>query len=159
MKRLSRVFSGSPKPIPSEDGAAPKESNAAPTNPKPVLVDRSIDEARPLRVVVIGAGISGILACIRFVQRIPNLDLCIYDKNADVGGTWFENRYPGCACGRDCHVAHIDGSCRSHILDFKTSQHTLTKLPLSPIKNGPHSMRAPPKSTNIGSVLPTSTGV
>ncbi|KAJ5729799.1 uncharacterized protein N7483_004307 [Penicillium malachiteum] len=59
---------------------------------------RSVDDHRPLRVVVIGAGISGILACIRLAQRIPNLDLCIYEKNADIGGTWHENVYPGCAC-------------------------------------------------------------
>lgn len=26
------------------------------------------------------------------------VDLAIYEKNSDVGGTWFENRYPGLAC-------------------------------------------------------------
>lgn len=67
--------------------------------PASVVEDRSVDESRPLRVVVIGAGITGILSCIRFVQRVPNLDLCIYDKNPDIGGTWLENKYPGCACG------------------------------------------------------------
>lgn len=61
---------------------------------------RSIDEVRPVKVIVIGAGVSGIIAGIRFPQRIPNLDLVIYDKNPDIGGTWFENRYPGIACGR-----------------------------------------------------------
>lgn len=99
MKRWSRVFSGSPKPIPPKEAEEPKETNIAPLSSTCMLEDRSIDDARPLRVVVIGAGISGILACIRFVQRIPNLELCIYEKNADIGGTWFENRYPGCACG------------------------------------------------------------
>lgn len=34
---------------------------------------------------------SGILACIRFMQQIPNLDICVYDKNANTRGTWFEN--------------------------------------------------------------------
>lgn len=65
---------------------------------KGVIEKRSVDE--PLRVVVIGAGISGILACVRFLQRIPNVEICVYDKNADLGGTWFENRYPGSACGK-----------------------------------------------------------
>lgn len=83
MKRLSRVFSGTPKPVVTEEKPAQPAA-------KIVIEQRSVDEGRPLRVVVIGAGISGILACIRFVQRIPNLDLCIYDKNADIGGTWFE---------------------------------------------------------------------
>ena len=62
---------------------------------KGVIERRSVDEPRPLRVVVIGAGISGILACVRFLQRIPNVEICVYDKNSDLGGTWFENRYPG----------------------------------------------------------------
>jgi cation diffusion facilitator CzcD-associated flavoprotein CzcO len=60
---------------------------------------RSVDELRRIKVIVIGAGISGIIAGIRFPQRIPNLELIIYDKNEDIGGTWFENRYPGVACG------------------------------------------------------------
>lgn len=68
------------------------------------LADRSIDDYRPIRVVVIGAGISGILASIRFPQRIPNLSLTVYEKNEDIGGTWFENRYPGCACDIPAHV-------------------------------------------------------
>lgn len=61
---------------------------------------QEVDLMRPMKVVVIGAGISGILAAIRFSQRIPNLNLVVYDKNPKVGGTWFENRYPGVACGQ-----------------------------------------------------------
>lgn len=93
MEWLSRVFSSGPVPVQSQPETAAAES-------KHVVEDRSIDEKRPLRVLVIGAGISGILSCIRFRQRIQNLEICIYDKNEDIGGTWFENRYPGCACGK-----------------------------------------------------------
>lgn len=64
-----------------------------------VIEDRAIDEARPLRVVCIGAGISGILTSIRFPHKLPSVQLQVYEKNAGIGGTWFENRYPGCACG------------------------------------------------------------
>lgn len=86
MWRLSRAFGfGSSEP-------ENKPENLA-------VEDRSVDEHRPMRVVVIGSGISGILASIRLRQRIPNLDLQVYEKNADIGGTWLENRYPGCACG------------------------------------------------------------
>lgn len=60
---------------------------------------RSIDDARPLKVIVIGAGISGIIATIILPRQVQNLDLAVYDKNEEVGGTWFENRYPGIACG------------------------------------------------------------
>jgi cation diffusion facilitator CzcD-associated flavoprotein CzcO len=66
----------------------------------PLITERAIDEPRPLRVIYIGAGVSGICAAIKFPQYVPNVNLVIYEKNADVGGTWFENRYPGCACGR-----------------------------------------------------------
>ncbi|HEY4377141.1 MAG TPA: NAD(P)/FAD-dependent oxidoreductase [Acidimicrobiales bacterium] len=44
-------------------------------------------------VVVIGAGMSGLLAGIRLAQA--GIDFTIVEKNAGVGGTWFENRYPG----------------------------------------------------------------
>lgn len=45
-------------------------------------------------VLVIGAGMSGILAGIQLGEAgIPYL---IIEKNAGVGGTWYENRYPGC---------------------------------------------------------------
>lgn len=65
--------------------------------------DFSIDEYRPMKVVIIGAGFSGILAGIRFRQYMPNLEMTIYEKNAGVGGTWYSNRYPlvpycSCSC-------------------------------------------------------------
>ncbi|KAK9446894.1 uncharacterized protein V1518DRAFT_435533 [Limtongia smithiae] len=63
-----------------------------------------IDHKRPLKVIVIGAGISGILAALRFPRRIPNLELVVYDKNPEVGGTWYENHYPGVACDIPAHV-------------------------------------------------------
>ncbi len=44
-------------------------------------------------VTVIGAGMSGILAGIRLKQA--GVPFTIIEKNADVGGTWFENTYPG----------------------------------------------------------------
>jgi cation diffusion facilitator CzcD-associated flavoprotein CzcO len=77
----------------------PGHPKDAPPSDTKIIEERSIDHARPMRVVVIGSGLSGIIASIRLRQRVPNLDLCIYEKNDDVGGTWLENRYPGCACG------------------------------------------------------------
>jgi cation diffusion facilitator CzcD-associated flavoprotein CzcO len=53
---------------------------------------RPIDECRPIKVICIGAGISGILTAIRFPQHIKNLDLTVYEKNEGPGGTWFENK-------------------------------------------------------------------
>ena len=44
-------------------------------------------------VVVIGAGQSGLLAAIRLQQA--GLPYTVLEKNAGVGGTWWENTYPG----------------------------------------------------------------
>ncbi|CAA7268081.1 unnamed protein product [Cyclocybe aegerita] len=65
--------------------------------------DFAIDDPRPMRVVVIGAGYAGIVAGIRFLQRVPNLELTIYDANAGIGGTWYSNRYPGLSCDIPSH--------------------------------------------------------
>ncbi|KAI5825444.1 FAD/NAD(P)-binding domain-containing protein [Schizophyllum commune Tattone D] len=64
----------------------------------------AIDDPRPMKVVVIGAGYSGVIAGIRFRQYISNLSLTIYDANAGVGGTWYSNKYPGLACDIPSHV-------------------------------------------------------
>lgn len=66
------------------------------------LNDTPIENQRPLKVRIIGAGYSGIYLGIRIPQRLRNVDLAIYEKNEAVGGTWFENRYPGCACDIPC---------------------------------------------------------
>ncbi|MDX2169075.1 MAG: NAD(P)/FAD-dependent oxidoreductase [Deltaproteobacteria bacterium] len=47
-----------------------------------------------LRVAIIGAGMSGLLAAIRLEQA--GVPYVVLEKNAAVGGTWLENSYPGC---------------------------------------------------------------
>lgn len=44
------------------------------------------------RVGIIGAGLGGLCAAIRLEQA--GIPYTVFDKNADVGGTWFENTYP-----------------------------------------------------------------
>jgi cation diffusion facilitator CzcD-associated flavoprotein CzcO len=57
-----------------------------------LIQNRSINEARPLKVMYIGAGVSGIIAAIEFLKAVPSLELVIYEKNPELGGTWYENR-------------------------------------------------------------------
>ncbi|KAI0342829.1 FAD/NAD-binding domain-containing protein [Trametopsis cervina] len=64
----------------------------------------NIDQFRRMKVICIGAGMSGILSAIRFRQRIPNLEFKIYEKQSGVGGTWWANRYPGVACDSPIHA-------------------------------------------------------
>jgi 4-hydroxyacetophenone monooxygenase len=53
------------------------------------------------RVVIVGAGMSGILTAHRLLQA--GVPFVVVEKNADVGGTWFENTYPGCRVDNPNH--------------------------------------------------------
>ena len=72
----------------------------------PVLEGITRLEAAPdsnqLPVIIVGAGISGIvLGKMLLEQGIPFL---IFDKNSQVGGTWWENTYPGCGVDTPNHA-------------------------------------------------------
>ena len=53
------------------------------------------------RVLVIGAGVGGLLAAIKLGQA--GIEHTVIEKNADLGGTWFENSYPGCRVDLPSH--------------------------------------------------------
>jgi 4-hydroxyacetophenone monooxygenase len=53
------------------------------------------------RVLIIGAGMSGLCAAVRLAQAGVNFS--IVEKNATVGGTWLENSYPGCGVDTPNH--------------------------------------------------------
>jgi 4-hydroxyacetophenone monooxygenase len=74
------------------------------TNTKTPVWDspRLKDSAARMHVLVIGAGMSGLLTGIRLSQAGVSYE--IVDKNADVGGTWFENTYPGCRVDSSNHI-------------------------------------------------------
>lgn len=60
------------------------------------------DKART-RLVIVGAGISGILMGIRLRQR-GMTNFVILEKAEALGGTWRDNRYPGVACDVAAHL-------------------------------------------------------
>ncbi|MES2494494.1 MAG: NAD(P)/FAD-dependent oxidoreductase [Pseudomonadota bacterium] len=53
-----------------------------------------VESSRPLKAIIIGGGISGMAAAMELHQR--GIAYRIFEKNEDFGGTWWENRYPGC---------------------------------------------------------------
>lgn len=48
---------------------------------------------KKLRVILMGAGASTVNFLKRAEEEMSDLDICVYEKNSDVGGTWLENRY------------------------------------------------------------------
>ncbi|OAL53149.1 FAD/NAD(P)-binding domain-containing protein [Pyrenochaeta sp. DS3sAY3a] len=65
---------------------------------------RPIRSARPMRIICIGAGASGLLFAYKLQRSFEDFTLTLYEKNPDIAGTWFENRYPGCACDIPAHT-------------------------------------------------------
>ena len=53
---------------------------------------------------MVGAGLSGITAGVLLPIKVPGINLVIFEKNADVGGTWYENVYPGVRCDIPANV-------------------------------------------------------
>jgi len=49
-------------------------------------------------VVIIGGGISGMCTAIDLIKRNNCRNFIILEKSSGVGGTWRDNKYPGCCC-------------------------------------------------------------
>ena len=64
-------------------------------------MSRSAD--RPPRVAIIGAGFGGIATAVKLRKR-TSATFVIFEKSAGVGGTWFDNRYPGCEVDIHSHA-------------------------------------------------------
>jgi cation diffusion facilitator CzcD-associated flavoprotein CzcO len=54
-------------------------------------------------IAIIGTGFSGIGTAIRLKQRGIE-DFIIFERAQNVGGTWRDNTYPGCACDIESHL-------------------------------------------------------
>ncbi|OCL13540.1 FAD/NAD(P)-binding domain-containing protein [Glonium stellatum] len=57
-----------------------------------------------LRVICAGAGAAGLLVAYKMKKLFTNYELVCYEKNPHIAGTWYENRYPGCACDVPAHA-------------------------------------------------------
>jgi cation diffusion facilitator CzcD-associated flavoprotein CzcO len=91
----------------------PRISTGAAANGKPVngsgfetaysVSDRPLGATKHVRIVGIGAGASGINMIRTLRKTLTDYNFTIYEKNDGVGGTWHENRYPGCRCDVPSH--------------------------------------------------------
>lgn len=87
------------RPVHYDTWAAPTASGYSITNHTVGEQAPSL-HGKPLKVLMVGAGAAGIdfLHYAKTAFKGLNVEVKCVEKNADVGGTWYENRYPGCAC-------------------------------------------------------------
>lgn len=79
-------------------------ATAPPQNgPAYTVREQPLGTTRHIRIVCIGAGASGLNLLRTLRLNLSDYEAVVYEKNADVGGTWLENRYPGCRCDVPSH--------------------------------------------------------
>jgi 4-hydroxyacetophenone monooxygenase len=64
------------------------------------------------RVVVVGAGLAAICVGVRLKEM--GIPFVILEKNQNIGGTWWENEYPGCAVDTPNHFFSYSFNTNPH---------------------------------------------
>ena len=73
-------------------------SPAAADSSSYTIKEEPLRKPRKIKVIAIGAGASALNFGHEVNKSLLDIDYVCYDKNPIIGGTWYENRYPGCAC-------------------------------------------------------------
>jgi cation diffusion facilitator CzcD-associated flavoprotein CzcO len=69
------------------------EASKPPTHAEELSVD----------VLIVGGGFSGLCMAIK-LREAGTHSFLLLEKSDDIGGTWYDNRYPGCACDIPSHL-------------------------------------------------------
>lgn len=88
-------------PVAEERGATGGMAKGPPDRYQ--IVEKALGEARDLRIITVGAGASGLNLAYQIDKHMQRVTHVVYEKNPEVGGTWYENKYPGCACDIPSH--------------------------------------------------------
>lgn len=99
LARMMRISTGEDVP----EGYGAMLSAGLGLDPEFALDQRDAFKAPPgFHVLVIGAGVAGLCAAIRL--QGAGIPYTVIEKNAEVGGTWYENRYPGAGVDTPNHI-------------------------------------------------------
>lgn len=103
--RMMSVMLG--EAVPKDYGPMVRNDLALPAAPPAVsplapLTDSAARVPEGFRALIIGAGISGLCAAVELTKA--GVPYVILERRSNVGGVWFENRYPGAACDVPSHL-------------------------------------------------------
>src|SRR5581483_11496493 len=84
----------------TEAGDTRGEGLAARDAADPQTRDRAV---RDVKVAIIGAGFAGLCTAIKLKDEKIE-DFVVLERASDLGGTWRDNTYPGCACDVPSHL-------------------------------------------------------
>lgn len=93
-------------PAPQEARGSAPSTSSLPSNlldSDDDLAGRGLPPERRVRVVVVGGGFAGLGMALRLEQS-GITDFVVLERASDVGGTWRDNHYPGCACDVPSHL-------------------------------------------------------
>jgi cation diffusion facilitator CzcD-associated flavoprotein CzcO len=77
--------------------SSPTEQQFAPDPPD------APDDVEAVDIVVVGSGFSGLAMAVA-LKRSGREDFLVLERAGEVGGTWRDNSYPGCACDVPSHL-------------------------------------------------------
>ncbi len=86
----------------THDGKTPSDENLR----REESLDEASQEETPVphvRIAILGAGFAGLGMAIQ-LKRNGYEDFVVLERATDVGGTWRDNTYPGCACDIPSHL-------------------------------------------------------
>jgi 4-hydroxyacetophenone monooxygenase len=101
LAKMMRVAVGQPVPEQYVPMALEQIGLASSSPEATWKADQGAIAAKRFQVLIVGAGAAGICAAIKLGEA--GVPYVVIEKNDAVGGTWFENRYPGCAVDTPNH--------------------------------------------------------
>ncbi|KAE9965383.1 hypothetical protein BLS_007682 [Venturia inaequalis] len=101
------IHSHPPNPT-SEQGElsnGPHQNGSSEANRSYRILEQYHSQPSHQKVICVGAGAAGLLLAYKMQKmKFRDYKLIVYEKNPHIAGTWYENRYPGCACDIPAHT-------------------------------------------------------
>ena len=78
----------------------------------PFVENAGADAPQYSKLLIVGAGMSGITAAAYYKRKYGDDDFIIYERQKELGGTWWMNSYPGMSFPLLLYTREILHPCR-----------------------------------------------